>query len=381
MKAGTAESTGAAAVVFVVPTMMHGGAERVILTLMMHLDRSRWRPILVTLDDKGPLFEEARAAGIECVFLDLRSRLPVIAWWRLVLLLRRVSARVLVARGFNAATLGRVAALAARTPVICVAEHSMHERSPAVWRALVEGALRPFTSAFFAVCDTQLPYLARGKGIPPDRVIVVHNGIEIRETPALARMAARAAMGVGDDMVVFGIVAGLRPEKDHKGFLHAVALLSARVPEARFVVVGDGPLRVELENLSRALGVQGVVRFLGARDDVAALLPGLDVFCLSSVTEAFPMAVLEAMAAGRPTVATRVGGIPEMIRDGTDGLLVPPGHAESLARAWERLARDPAERYEMGCSAARRARESFSAETMALEYQRAFAMLVERSAA
>lgn len=161
----------------------------------------------------------------------------------------------------------------------------------------------------------------------PERVETHFNGVNtvlFRPDPE-ARAQARLQLGFADDTLVFSSVAVLRKGKGLEHLLEAVLVVRQQVPRARFLVVGDGEERARLEARSTALGVDDVVRFLGARTDVPRLLSATDVFVHPSLYEALPTSVLEAMAAGLPVVATDVGGIPELVSVERTGLLVPPG--------------------------------------------------------
>ena len=169
-----------------------------------------------------------------------------------------------------------------------------------------------------------------------------------------------------------GIVAALRPEKDHATLLRAARLRSTRCPSARFLVVGDGPTRSQLEALCSELAITSNVHFAGARDDVARVLRSIDVFALSSVTvECFPIALLEAMACARPAVCTAVGGVPEMIDDGITGYLVPPKDPQQFAARLLSLLSDPQAARRMGRAGRHRVEAEFSLDRSVAAAQQA----------
>jgi glycosyltransferase involved in cell wall biosynthesis len=172
---------------------------------------------------------------------------------------------------------------------------------------------------------------------------------------AAARDAGRAELGVPGGALVVGTVGNFTAKKDQATLLRAVAALPERGREVVLVLIGLGPLEDELRALAVELGIAGRVLFPGSRDDVFALLPAFDAFVLSSRFEGLPIALLEAMATGVAPVATRVGGIPEVVTDGVDGLLVAPADPEALAGALERLLSDDALRGRLGESARDRA--------------------------
>jgi glycosyltransferase involved in cell wall biosynthesis len=166
------------------------------------------------------------------------------------------------------------------------------------------------------------------------------------------------------DRPLVGVLARLQPEKGVATFLKAGAHVAKVVPQACFIVVGDGPLRTELEVLVRRLCIEQNVRFLGFRSDPRALIELLDVLVVPSLTEGAPLVVLEAMAAGVPIVASAVGGIPDQIRHEGEGLLVPPGDPEALGDAVLKLLRDPGLARRMGASGCRKSASVFSHATM-----------------
>jgi glycosyltransferase involved in cell wall biosynthesis len=167
------------------------------------------------------------------------------------------------------------------------------------------------------------------------------------------RGSVRSELGVPDGQVLVTTVANFRAEKGYDVLLDAVHLLVDRAVPVRVLAVGQGPLEGEMHARSRALGLDGHVQFLGLRDDVLRLLAGSDVFVLASTQEGLPVALMEATSTGTPVVATAVGGVPQVIADGTDGLVVPPGDPVALADALERMVSDPALRHRMGAGAKR----------------------------
>jgi glycosyltransferase involved in cell wall biosynthesis len=165
----------------------------------------------------------------------------------------------------------------------------------------------------------------------------------------------------------------LRPEKAHAVLLNAAVAIRKTNDRVRYLIVGDGPERANLETLSRSLGLSDIVTFAGGRNDIPEILSALDLFVLCSDTEAFPVSILEAMAMERPVVSTDVGSVSEAVVHGTTGLLVPPGRPEALASAICELLADPARRREMGVAGRRRVQDHFSVESMVGQYQDLFA--------
>lgn len=201
-----------------------------------------------------------------------------------------------------------------------------------------------------------------GSGVPPGRIRVVTSGIDLApfEFP-FEREVVRRRLGLADGEILVLQTAALAPHKSQIDLLRAAAAAKQRNPKIRVWIAGEGPLRAMLEMEQIALGLGDAVRFLGFIEDVSDLLRAADLFCLSSVSEGLGTSILDAMAAGLPVVATRVGGIPEIVADGRTGILVPPRDSGSIAEALVALAGDPARRAAMGAEARERVR-AYSAD-------------------
>jgi len=224
-----------------------------------------------------------------------------------------------------------------------------------------------------AVADT-----AVALGVPRARVTVIPNGVDVER---FAAAEADASVRRENGTPVVGSVGCLAARKDYPTLLAALALLDGRGRSFRAVIVGEGKERVALERQVEQLGLAERVRFLGERPDVERLLPGMDVFVLSSREEGIPNALLEAMAAARPAVATAVGGTPEVMQDGQTGWLVPPRDPAALARALETVLADPAEAARRGAAAQRYARERLSIQSMVERHQGFYERAAGRSGA
>ncbi len=268
--------------------------------------------------------------------------------WRLTRLMqrRRVNAVVTVGTGGDKMFWGRLAAWLSGVPVICSALHSTglpdHVELP-------NRLLAPLTDAFIAVAEPHGRYLAEHEGCPARKVVVIPNGIDAdRFHPRQPSRRLQDELGLDPAAPVAGIVAALRPEKNHEMFLKVAVSVCQELPAARFLVVGDGPQRPNLESLARSLGIAEAVRFLGTRSDVDEVLPLLDVLLLTSHMEANPICLLEAMAAGKPAVATRVGSVTESVQPGKNGYLVSPGDAQGMAAYVLELLSDRNRAAEMG---------------------------------
>lgn len=349
-------------VAFVVDHLDMGGAERHVVTMTPALDAERFYVTVHCLSHEGTLAADVGATGVRVRSHETRGRraAPALAAFRLWRCFQSAKPDVVVTSGFRAGVLGRLVARAAGVDATLSWKHNIgHLGAVGIKERWSERLLKRWTTRYVGVCHSQLRYLVDEIGLDPERIGVVHNSVKIHlprrgpdQPPTLSAIDVRV------DRPVIGVVAMLRREKDHPTVLRALAELAQRGVGATLVVVGDGPERSNLVALSRSLGVEQQVKMLGQRDDVAELLPLFDVLVLASYTvECFPYAVLEAMAAGVPVVATAVGGLPEMIEDGVTGLLVPPRAPIALADALGCLLGDQPRARRIGM-AGRRALES-----------------------
>lgn len=375
--------SGPVSVLFLLPALPVGGAERQIATLARALDRRRFRPIVACQHALGPVAAEIREAGIPVRLLSGGSRLDPGFLLRTVALMRRERVRVVLSHGFSTGVVARLASVLGGVPVRILAEHSTGERDMTASRHAVNRFLRPLGSAWVAVAHGQREYLTRVKGVPPARLRVIPNGIDPAPFGSrAARAAVRAAWGIREDAPVAGILAVLRPEKDHRTFLLAARFVADALPDARFVLVGDGPMAADLAREAAVLDLGSRVVFAGRRADIPAVLSAFDVSVLCSTdVETFPMAFLESMAAGLPLVGTRVGGLPEMIEDGINGRLVRPRDPQGLAAALRELLTDPARARAMGDASRRRVETEFSRDAMVRAYEDLFTELLTRRGA
>jgi glycosyltransferase involved in cell wall biosynthesis len=337
------------------------------------MDSARFTASVICIGEEGDLFPVLPAAGVEARALHLRKRQAARALWELVALVRRTRPDVVVVRGYSAETLGRIAARICGVKHTILWVHNIGDAEPRgrVHTAL-DRALTRWTSGYFGVAEAQRRYLVDELGYPDEEIRIIHNGVDPRQFDFITDRGALAEFGFAEDDPVVGILAALRPEKDHITFLRAARHVVDVMPHARFLIIGDGSMRRPLESLCEELRITANVCFTGTRNDVARLLRAIDVFVLSSVTvECFPMALLEAMASARPAVCTAVGGIPEMINDGVTGYLVPRNDSQQLATRIMSLLSDPQTARRMGGAARDRVEAEFDLDRSVAKTQQA----------
>lgn len=373
------EDRGPLRVMFVLTSMPVGGAETLLVNLVRRLDRDRFVPEICCLKERGEL-GDVLAAELPVHERLIGGKFDVFVWRRLTRLFRerRIDAVVTVGAG-DKMFWGRLAAWSAGVPVIASALHSTG------WPDVIQRPnrwLTGLTDAFIGVAPPHGRYLIEQERFPADKVHVIPNGIDVqrfRPQPEL-RAAGRAALGIAPDAPVCGIVAALRPEKNHRLFLQTAALVRKQLPLARFVIVGDGAERPQLERAAQEPALGDSVLFLGTRSDIPEQLATWDLFALTSHMEANPVSILEALACGVPVVAPRVGSIPETVREGETGFLAAPGDAEALARHWIAVLSDP----ELGARLGRQGREHVvahgSLESMVTGYETLLESIYRRKA-
>ncbi len=324
-------------IVFIASTLPVGGTEIHLLDLMRGLSSLGFEPHLLILKEPGPLGERVIADGSVPVVYGLKKRGVTPGLLRRIYTeLRRIDPKALITFEHDDVMLaGRIAARLARVPRVVTLMHTTNRRdgTPTVTRLF--RLMKRFSDIYTSPAHGHRDHLA-AQGLPLDRLAVVVNGVDIhRFRPGPRDPAVLQSLGLQDSGPVVGMVAAFRPEKNHELALEAFLLVRSRVPSARLLLLGDGPRRAVIEARVRELDLQEAVHFAGVRHDLERILPQLNVVLLASEprVETLSIALLEAMACGRPVVATDVGFLSEAIEDGVNGFLSPPGSASSMARA------------------------------------------------
>jgi glycosyltransferase involved in cell wall biosynthesis len=352
---------------FLLTSMPVGGAETLLVNLIRRLDRTRFAPELCLLKERGPLGEMMSAeVPVHAGFLrnkwDLRV-LPRLVW---LFRKRQVDAIVTVGAG-DKMFWGRLAGCLAGVPVIASALHSTG------WPdglGRLNRLLTPITDAFIAVAAPHGRYLIEEEHLPANKVVVIPNGVDTdRFAPLPGDTGLRRDLGLSPSVPVLGIVAALRPEKNHELFLQVARQVHARLSDAQFLIIGDGPQRDSLVQLAAGLGLSEAVHFLGSRDDVPRLLASIDVLALTSHNEANPVSILEAMSVGKPVVSTDVGSVRESVIEGQTGFVVPPGDVPAFTERLISLLEDPVQARELGAAGRERVLKTGSLQAMVRGYE------------
>jgi glycosyltransferase involved in cell wall biosynthesis len=313
------------------------GVSRLFSWWLPRYDAARFEVGLVGLKNPEPATRWLADQGLPVHHLG-RHRFDPRILSDLVGLARRRGTRILHVHGYAAADFGRLAARLAGTKLV-LHEHFADPAMPA-YQGFADRALAPLTDRAIAVSHSTRDFLVRERFVSPDRVRLIWNGAPLDEfAPAGPERARRVRqeLGLPEDGLVVGSIGRLNAQKGHRFLLDAAAPLCRRQGDLRVLIVGDGDLMEDLRGHAAELGVADRVVFTGHRTDVPDLLAALDVFCISSLYEGTPLALFEAMAAGRAVVSTAVDGCREVLEDGVTGLLVPPGDAAALGAALDRV--------------------------------------------
>jgi glycosyltransferase involved in cell wall biosynthesis len=366
-----------------VETLNRGGLERVVIDLVRAQQEAGHRCQVVCLFERGSLAPELDELGVPVVSCDKRRGLDLRALLRARRFIRRHATDILHTHNAISHYYAVLASRGLRLQRVVNTRHGM-----GTTRALAQRDSRRFswrdnrlewlygksmrhTDVVATVCETARHEFAQRPDVPAEKVVAVPNGIRVdkfRPVSPESQQQLKASLGLTKAARVAGFVGRLTWAKDHATLIHAFALVRKRLPESALVLIGDGPLKPDLMELARTEGVGDTIHFLGDRSDIPELLSGMDLFVMSSVTEGYSIALLEACASGLPIVATRVGGNAEIVREGINGTLVAARDPVALADAIIAVLSRTEHAREMGNAGRTWALDQGSFRTMASRY-------------
>jgi glycosyltransferase involved in cell wall biosynthesis len=358
-------------VVYIVEDLEIGGLERVIASIALGLDRTKYEVAVWCLVRGGEIAEELIGKGVWVRILAMHSYhnpFQIVALSRAI---RKSKMDIIHTHGYFGSTLGRLAAIVAKTPIIIAHVHSTYYGLKRR-HLLIEKLLSIFTDRIVCVSQAVRRFVVEVEGIEQKKTSLVYNGVlepSPREVDSDNNIT-RKSLGFEEKDIVVVTVASLTRHKGHQVLIDAAGVVLKRHGNVRFLIVGDGPLRNELESYVKEMGLSSKVVFAGQRKDVFPFLKLADLFALASnEREGLGIALIEAMAEGLPVIGTRLGGIPEVIDDRVNGLLVTPGSSHELADALEGLIMDKALREKMGKNGRQIYERKFTADKMIWEIQ------------
>lgn len=346
----------------------YGGGERYLELLCDRLDRARYRALLIC-PEPGPFVGRMKERGVETHLVHLAPLFNPLALWRLTRLLVRERVTILQTHGARANFYGRIAGRLAGVPVIISTVHNSLKdyevRSLRRWLYTVLLRLTlPLVHRIICVSEANRRDLIEECPAVAAKTQTVYNGVDPSAFSSQPdRQPVRKELGTTQGPVLVTI-GRLTDQKGHRYLLQALPRLLETWPQLCCVFVGEGELRDALHHMAIDLGVEQACRFVGVREDIADILAAADLFVLPSLSEGFPFVLLEALAMGRPVVASRVNGVPELIEDHKTGFLVPARDPQALARAIREVLSDPVAALKMGAAGQTVVRERFTVDRM-----------------
>ncbi len=356
-------------VLYLAHLLGHGGSERQLVAMARTLDRGRFGAHVATVKG-GFRVAELEAAGIPVVDLPLRSyvgRGVTPAWRKLRAYIREHNIAIVHAFDYSMAPLGVAAARTVPGVIALSSQRFLMDSVPPKYRYLMLAA-HWMAHGVEANSEAAAACLRR-YGYPASRIRVCHNGLDPGDFPAFPRQRVPE---LADADLVVGVVCVLRPEKNLGQLLEAFARVRGRAARMRLLIVGSGPEEAGLRALAQRLSLSEACRFLPSTPDVAPPLRSIDIFVHPALSEGLPNAVMEAMASGCAVIASRVGGCPELIEHGVDGLLVEPGGLDDLTAQLGALIDDGAWRAKLAAAGAARIGRDFSLQASASRLERIY---------
>jgi glycosyltransferase involved in cell wall biosynthesis len=332
----------------------------IFIDWIKHREARHFEVMVASLRARDAAGQCLEAKGVKTFYID-KGKYSFANVGALTDLIRREKVDLLHLHGYSAANFGRLAARKTGIPSV-MHEHARLKTLP--HQFVMDWLLRDQADVAVAVSGNVKEFMIAGRSVPPSKIHVVWNGVNLKNfqtADAAGVRKFREQFGVTARQPVIGAVTRLREEKGNRYFIEAAAQVCREFPETRFIIVGDGPQREMLAELAQNLGLKDKLHFAGFVSEVAVALATMDIAVMASLTEGFPLALAEAMAAGKTVVATSVGAMKEMIQHEENGLLVPPANSSALAEAIVRLLKNPALHQHLGCAARQRSQD-FSIE-------------------
>jgi len=342
-------------IMHVVLSLEYGGLEKVAIDLASYLNNGKHKVIICCLDRLGELAKEAEKRGVKVIFIKRKPGIDFSLPFRLSKVFKDEEIDIVHTHNHAAMLYGT---LGARLAGIRAIFNTIHGREKKIKNKTIWSMAWKMNSMIITISQDAKRELVKNSGINPEKIGVIYNGIDI------SRFKKSDA-----DSNVIGTVSRLSQEKDNFTMLEAFKIISSRLDNVSLVIAGDGPLKESLKAKVESLKLEEKVIFLGFRNDIPEVLSGFSVFALSSLTEGISISLLEAMASGKPVVATNVGGNPEVVSDGETGLLVPPKEPDKMAEAIIKILSDRDMAKRMGEAGRKGVEEKFSLERMVKEYQ------------
>ncbi|MBI5201913.1 MAG: glycosyltransferase [Elusimicrobia bacterium] len=364
-------------VLYVSTSTTQGGAEKTLYTLATLLDPKQFQvAAVVSLKPKGLFAQKLEAAGHRVYTLNLKTRPEFRHLKDLTDIISANKPDIVHAIMYQAIQLCRALKMLGYAQFPLVSAPRVHYRTRSGFSLFIDRQLKPYDTVLVTESEASRKYLVDHQGYKQSKTHTIYNGVDIASWPVskVSREKIRARLKIEPEDILVGAVGRLDEQKGHRYLIEAIAKLKAAQP-VKLAILGDGPMRRELESLSRALRVEEDVAFAGEVPDVPNWLSAFDVFALPSLWEGLPNALMEAMAMGLPVVATRVDGVPEIVDHDVDGLLCEPKDSQSLFVQLQDLVADPELRARLGAAAKRAIKDKFKLMDMIGNYEKLYSKL------
>jgi len=368
-------------ILFVITSSGIGGAEKVLYHTSTLLDPERYTSSICSLKEKGQIARQAETAGIAVHSLTMADGERAFGWisslaalFRLTRYLVKVRPTIVHSFLFRANIISRIAAFLARVPIIISSVRVMGGEKDYYHR--IEKVTSFMVDHYVTVSDSVKEHLIHKANILPGKITTIYNGVSPNGKKSRGECSASGHFGLGPHDRVVLSVGRLHRQKGYDCLIRATATVKREVSTVKVLIVGEGEGENDLKNLVKSLDLSKEVIFTGLCLDVGKLYNFTSLFVLPSLWEGMPNAVLEAMAAAKPVVATRVGGVPELVVDGETGILVPPENPEALARAIADLLQNREQANRMGSAGRIRVQEHFSLTEMVAKTDRLYQKLL-----
>ena len=366
-------------VLFIIWSLEKGGAERFLTTLLKNIDKTRIAPVVCCLNWKGVWAREVEDAGVEVIELNKRGKFDLIAFLKLIKIIKNGKFDIVNTHLWAADVIGRMAAMFVGTKVIVSTAQNVDIWKKS-WHKNVDKLLSYRTNQVIAVSGAVKEYYHNQVGIPLKKISYIPNAIETeRFEDAKSGEYIYKVSGFSANDFILACVGRLTEQKGQKYLLVSLSLLKPRYPNIKILFVGYGEDEKKLKELANKLGVQDSVRFMGYRNDIPQILSISSGLVLPSLYEGLPLCVLEAMAAGKPVIATDAGGTKEVIVNDKTGFLVPYENSEKLSAAIEKLFNLPDQGKKMGEKAREVVNVDYSIRSVADQTAELFCNLVSKT--
>jgi len=359
-----------------------GGAEKKLMELVKCMDSNRFQTVVCSLGLGNEIedeFKQLRKLGVKVVVIPRRRRIDLALITRIADLIRTNKIDIIMTTLFYADVLGALSGKITGVKAIFSWETTpspdwLLKRRLWAYRFAVR-----FCKYVVAVSQSTARFLIERRGVPAEKVVVIPYGVDLRKYATGDSLKVRRELGLTKDNQVIGMIARFHPVKGHIYLINAAKEIVKEFPKVKFVFVGDGDLRSELEECVRTRNLDKNFVFLGYRSDIPDVIKAFDIFVLPSLYEGFPNVVLEAMASGKPVVATAVNGTEEAVVEGKTGFLVPPKDSNSLAEILLYLLKNPAKAKKLAQNGRKWAEEHFSLEKQVKSFEQLYENFYDRS--